>query len=163
LVKIRLLASLLADKPITLLRQISRQGWGIKDVLAKSLPSEARKRHGQMRSALVAILAIGMVSAAAPARAQAYDPISQFACKPTAPLATTSTAALQHWLSAMLRPRAARHNATPILLLRARESPRVIGGIAAPTKTYSVNRCAYPASDLFAITRSREPLKLRDQ
>src|ERR1700756_4320329 len=89
--------------------------------------------------------------------------ISQFACKPTAPLATTSIAALQHWLSAMLRPRAARHNATPILFLRARESPRVIGGIAAPTKTYFVNRCAYPASDLFAITRSREPLKLRDQ
>jgi hypothetical protein len=65
--------------------------------------------------------------------------IIRSACRPTAERATTSNAAIPRWRSAMRRHRAARHNASSIHTSRARECPRVIGGIAASTKAYFVN------------------------
>jgi hypothetical protein len=76
-----------------------------------------------------------MVSAAAPARAQAYDPNFPVCLQTYGPagdnIDCNFTTLAQCNASASGRAAQCYTN----LFLRARESPRVIGGIAAPTKT----------------------------
>jgi hypothetical protein len=107
----------------------------------------------------LAILAIGRVSAAAPARAQTYNLNYPVTCGPTASAATTWIAAIHRCLSATRRPRASRRNAWPIHILRARESPRVIDGIAALLKLTDRIFGSCPASR--SNCRPRSPSGIR--
>ena len=86
-----------------------------------------------MRILAMAILAIGTVSTR-PASAQTYDPAYPVCLHVYTRGPTITNAATRRCLSATRRHRAARHSASSIHISRARESLRVIGGIAACTK-----------------------------
>ena len=93
-----------------------------------------------MRVPALAILTIGMVLTAAPARAQIYNPDYPVCLQVYDIDGATSHAAIPRWRSALSRHRASPPSASSIHILRARMCQRVhiIGGIAASTKCQRV-------------------------
>jgi hypothetical protein len=91
-----------------------------------------------MRIPALAVLTIATVLAAAPARAQTYNPDYPVCLQAFGERRATSNAAIPRWRSATRRHRAAPPSASSIHILRARScaGDDIIGSIAASTKAH---------------------------
>src|ERR1700756_1177789 len=107
-----------------------------------------------MRILAFAILAIGTVSIG-PAAAQMYDPAYPVCLHVWDTGADYYECSYKRCPSATRRHRAARLGASSIRILRARNCPQIIGGVATPTKG-APTACAEAALHRQASSRGRK-------
>jgi hypothetical protein len=81
----------------------------------------------------------------------------RFACTSMSAGATIIGAATRPYFRAARRLRAARQSASSIHISRARESPRVVGGIALSSKEWTVSAAARSCAYSYLLQRRRYP------